>query len=324
MSNQMSPWFLLVLVPLVLLAVGILPGFLAALLQKRRVWAYEPVDEKAAYPETDYARWVGESAARLGYEYLGVFHDSKGRLYKIRYDFWVSPAHDVIAFCGVGTLMSIPLKAIWLYTKLSDGRCLMTTDNSAAIESDLSGMTEPVLVTNADFDELLARHRRRVDEAPLPVSPFAHADSFADFMAFRTARVDHLVEIGFARYLDDRKDSWRYTPRGALAVAAATYFKQFASILRNTPRDSIARPGEVGYVPSTKAVKRTGGSFKLLQMVFLLMMVMSGTARFTQGRAVNPAQALFRVSIATIGLVGFIVTLILSKTQSRLEATRND
>src|SRR5262249_1463122 len=159
--------------------------------------------------------------------------DGKGSLYKIRYDFWASPSGDVLACVGNGTVASMPVSATWLYSKLSDGSCLSTTDNQAAMESDLSGMTRTALHTNPDCDALLAPPRRRFADAHLPVVPFAQQDPFRDFMAFRTDRVDRLADRGQARFLDDKKDTWRYTLKGAFAVSVGTYVEQLFAMFRN-------------------------------------------------------------------------------------------
>lgn len=319
-------WLILLLLPLVFVGLGVVPGFIAALLERRRVRNYEPVAEDEAAPISEYARWVEHAAGRLGYDRLGVFRDAKGKIYNVRYDFWASPGRDVIAYCGVGTMLGIPVKATWLFTPLSDGRCLMTTDHSAAMESDLSGMTEMALVANADFDELLARHRKRVDEAPLPSGAFSKADPFGGFNAFRRSRVERLIERGQARFLDDEQDAWKYTVRGALAVATNTYREQFAAIVGNTFRSSVPRPGDPGYGPSPRK-RRKPWLTSLMKQARFVGVIAVGIALLQnarEGPARNEAQSRFRAAWLAGGAGLVVVSTVLLSLDGRKHPPEDD
>jgi hypothetical protein len=199
--------FLLLVVGLLTFPIilGISVGFLAGLWEKRLVWPYvsEVGFETEAEPDRSnpyappvtrdpmavgpYASAVCQQAEQLGFRPIGHRFDGKGKLYKIRYDFWLAPDRIVLAMIG-GKLAGITLEATWLYTRLGNGHCVVTLDEPKGGDSDMSGMTEQFVLARADFAELLGRRRERIAAADSPVLPFSADDPLADLRAFRAAR----------------------------------------------------------------------------------------------------------------------------------------
>jgi hypothetical protein len=229
-------WPVLILCLLGAVTISLAPTVLACRLESRLVWPYVPAGPtgSAAAAEsyalgrgegrdlpalTDYAARMNEAAEDLGFEPLGTFRDGKGRSYRIRYDFWLSPGGEVLALIGGGTLGPFPVRATWLLTRLADGRCLVTLDNSSGSEPDLAGLTDEAVLGGADFEWLLEHHRGRVDAAPEAPVRYSEEDPLGDHLAFRARRVGRLEELGYVTFLDPEGSAWRYTLKGALAFA---------------------------------------------------------------------------------------------------------
>lgn len=318
--------------PLILLGIGtisLLPGFLAALWEKHRVRVYQPIeggtppaavgpdgeDNPYAAPraredapaETPYASAINRAAAGLGFRYLGPYRDGKGRLYRIRYDLWLSADREAIAVVGGGTLAGIPLLATWLHTRFADDRRIVTTDNQAAMNADLSGLSSWALVANADLDELLRRHRLRAAEAVPPVVAFAADDPYGDFLAYRAEPVERLVAAGLGRFLDADRDVWRYTLKGAARATVQTFARQLGGLGRNVGRNAISRPGQPGYLPSKVASPRLLGFLRQFEAVCLIATAFGAYSSLAHGPARTPAQAAFRATLALGGLAGFVI-----------------
>jgi hypothetical protein len=308
-----------------LFVVSMLPAFLAFLLEKRLVWPYVDLQEKkpplagwdADLPSpdeppahvlqvsiTEYLRATNLMANQFGFLLLGAFRDGTSKLYRIRYNFWISPDRVVLALVGSGTLAGIPVSATWLYTRLRDGHCLLTLDDSKGEESDLSGLILQEVVTNADFAELLARHGQRLANAVQPAEPYSEDDPLEDHRAFRALRIDHLRERGLARYIGIERNARKYTLQGAFEGTLRTYSKQLRDLFQNRDRATITRPGQSGYIPSDLRSSRWVGLLDKAQFFFWIVLCVGVISTFSRGPAANRAQALFRAAVSGIGLAG--------------------
>lgn len=243
-------WVWIPLAVLALLAVSTVPAMLAFLWERRFVWPYGPLDEPALEPpgagetagdevnpyavgravenadglkETSYASKANRRAEALGFEYLGAFRDIKGKMYRIRYDFWLEPGGEVLAMIGGGTLASIPVNATELFTLLADGRRLVTLDCQAASELDLARLTDEALVAGVRFERLLERHRVRVSASPVSSVLFSEDDPLGDHRAFMVRRCERLEQLGNLRFLDSERTAWRYSPKAAFVLALRAY-----------------------------------------------------------------------------------------------------
>jgi hypothetical protein len=171
--------------------------------EKRLVWPFEPCDEHEAPPLSDYARQMNRMAAEQGFEHLACTRHGNGKIYKVRYDLWLAPDREVLALVGSGTIAGIPLRTTWLHSRLVDGRALITVDHHSGVTSDLTGQWSYSVLLNADFPELLGKHRARVCTEVTPVKPYAADDLLADHLELRAAQSDQLERMGCATYLDD-------------------------------------------------------------------------------------------------------------------------
>jgi hypothetical protein len=220
---------LLILLAMMLVLVAVITAAYAW--EKRLVWPYVPAQEahQGALPTTTlYMSRANEAAASAGFALLGTFADGKSNLYRVRYNFRRSSSGDVLALIGCGTIASMPVQTIWLYSVLGDGHCLVTFNAQSGGELDLAGMTHEALVCNAAFDELLRHHRVRIETTSATIIAFSQEDALGDFRRFRERRTERLVELGYVSYLDAARTVWRYTLRGAVTLA----FRQYSTGIR--------------------------------------------------------------------------------------------
>jgi hypothetical protein len=218
--------------------------------ERRLVMPYRPVGPDEALPETPYVAATNRLAASMEFAHLGTFHDAKGRIYQVRYELWTSPQLDLFAVVGGGTIARLPLEATWLYSRLADGRAVVTTDALTGVELITNGLAEGGLCLNADLFELAAFHRRIVAETGQAAVPFDPSDPIGDLVALRRGMVDLLVEDGVATYFEEGRESWHYTLRGALRRASRGQRRAAQEAKRNAGRNGIKRPGAAGYIPS--------------------------------------------------------------------------
>ncbi len=213
-----------------------------ARLERRLTWPYVPLDpargpKRALFePESGggtpavapsgphllpgpYTQQVDRAARRAGFRHLGVFADGKGKLYKVRYDFHLAPDRRTLAMTGVGTIAGIPLQAIILYTRMSDGSLLATLNQQNACEFDLAGIRREMLIPNATFEALLERHLTRLDEGFADPLPYSEDDPLGDHRRILTGRIEELERLGAAGFLDPSRNAWRYTLSGAASLA---------------------------------------------------------------------------------------------------------
>jgi hypothetical protein len=251
------------LVALLIVGPPLLP-FFAFLWEKRLVWPFVPLDgsdgplpgrsewdaenpyavgpaaqELRVHNLDPYAARAIEAARDEGFAPVGTFADGTSRLYRIRYDFWLSADRVVLAVVGCGTLASIRVQNIGFYSLLADGHGLVTIVDQKDSEIDLSGLNREALIRSVDFRKVLERHRRRVQAAGVAPLSFSHPDPLGDLKAHRVRRVERLCERGLARYRDPEQATWRYTPRGALVVSVRSYL---TGIRRVFYPDSWLRP----------------------------------------------------------------------------------
>jgi len=185
----------------------------AGLWEKRPVQPYYVPDKGEEYQPSTIARRANKDAAQMQYRQCGLCHDGKGKLYKIRYDFWISDDHTILAGIGSGTLAKVPVNGIWLYTLLDDG-CVLSATNQAG-EQDISGVEDQATWPQHNFTQMIEKHRSRMEGAA--VEKFPDAQPMAAYFDMRRRKAEALVEMGYAYYLDDDQMVWRYNLKGAIA-----------------------------------------------------------------------------------------------------------
>jgi hypothetical protein len=288
--------FLVIQVPFMLLT------FFVARRETHRNTVYVPIDESRAMPTNGYMDHSNAAARELGFDYVALCRAGNEKLYKIRYDMWISQDRQVFTTVGAGKAIGIPQQSTWLTTKLVDGRVLVTVDHPSGIPVDLSGMISCKVITNADFPELLARHRARVESEMTPVEPYSLQDPLGDHLALIAARTERMARAGYLDYLDEREDTWRFNTRGAFACVLQQHAKAFSQILRNYGREKVKRPGQYGYIPSQKIKTRSWLRYAELGCWIAIIVV----GRLANQPAATPQQALFRLLVPLAAAIGLV------------------
>ncbi len=201
----------------------------ACLWERRPVQPYyvpAPGDE---YGPTPYAERANSDARNLGYRHGGLCHDGKGKLYRVRYDFWLAPDDSTLAVVGSGTVAHIPVNGVRLCSRLVDGRVLCTTSEIG--EQDISGAEEQQTWPGLPLKALVEKHERRLTDA---VEPFPADAPLAGLFDIRRRKADALVARGYAYYLDDERKVWRYTLKGAVVFCVVgTWVRPIRRFLRS-------------------------------------------------------------------------------------------
>ncbi len=132
---------------------------------------------------------------------------------------------------GSGTVASVQVNGIWLYSRNTNGRILCTTNEIG--EQDISGVEDQVTWPHFGFAGLVEKHGQRLSE--IAAQPFNDDSALRKFFNIRRSKADGLVERGYAYYLNDERLVWRYTLRGALTLyVIGTWVRPLARALRST------------------------------------------------------------------------------------------
>lgn len=155
-----------------------------------------------------------------GFAPLGSFGDGKGRLVRVRYDFWLSPDRLVLAVVGGGTVAGIPQQSTWLLSRLADGRCLETVNSQEGSHNDLGRLFLVEFVVTPLLGTLMDFHRRRLPDGE--ALPYATTRPLDDQLRVRSDGVDQLAARGRVRFLDPGQTAYKYTIMGALVRSVGT------------------------------------------------------------------------------------------------------
>ena len=190
--------------------------------ERRLIWPYEPIIEGATdseavkrLPRSAFVNKIGDGLESCDFEFVETCQDAKGRAYRIKYEFWVSPDRTILTIVGGGKLIGIPVQSIWLYSRLADGHCLLTVTDQNASELDPTGITKEVLVATTNLAVALRRHQNRLAKAKSKVLHYSN-DPLQDHLEYRFRRYTSLVAKGHAKFLDDEETAWNYTIWGAI------------------------------------------------------------------------------------------------------------
>jgi hypothetical protein len=202
-----------------LIGIQVFLGFMiivTALWEKRPVNFYCVPEAGQELPPTQRAESANEAAEARKFQHKGVYHHAKGGIYRVRYDIWLSSDQLTLAVVGGGKLARIPVNAVWLYSRLEDGRFLATTNDSGSAE--LSGLTKLKIHKDFEVDDLLDYHLDRLDSLSVAATPYSTTNPLADLIQDRSRMAERQVELGYASFLEPHKETWRYTLKGALRL----------------------------------------------------------------------------------------------------------
>jgi hypothetical protein len=194
-------------------------------LEKRMAWAYSDLQVDPPYPDaTGYGAGRVAEALAAGFTLLGWARDLKGPKYRVSYAMFVSAQRDVFAVIGVGSVLQIPVKATWLYTHTSDGRCFYSTDHQSGVQIDLSRHWTNQLVPAASFRELLQAHQDWIGQNQVLPRTLTRGREIAEVQTLRHEHFRFMERAGLIAFLDGSVNYFRFTLSGAARTATWGYF----------------------------------------------------------------------------------------------------
>lgn len=206
-------------------------GIVAACLWERRPvqpYILPPADN--VYEPTATAAAENSVAESLGYKHSGAVHDGKGRLYRVRYDIWVSPDSRTLLVIGGGTVASFPVDGVWLWSRNTNGQILCTTNEIG--EQDISGIVSQETWPTMTLSALCGIHENRLQT--IGATSFSADEPLRGHLEIRRAIFDALVERGYAYYASDDKMVWHYTILGAFVFyVAARWLRPIGRFFRS-------------------------------------------------------------------------------------------
>jgi len=204
-----------------LIVLGVVAAFYlvfvtTALLERHPVNPLTPLPPGERVELHPYLEAMNKMAAEAGFVHQGTFGHAKGGMYRVHVTIWFSPERDVLAVVGGGKMARLSYRKTLLYSRAAGEGFIASTDEAGL--SDVSGLTTRSLLYHADFHELLAHHMARVAEAGVALLPFEESTGFAVFDDIETQTVHRLEQLGYARFLDPARTTWRYTFKGVFVL----------------------------------------------------------------------------------------------------------
>ena len=230
-----SPVLWVALIPLAFLALL----FGVALKERRLVRPYVDlaVERPAEMPEASqasaYVAMMSGDLAAAGFEFGGCVAHAKVPRIRIVAAVWWSPARNILALSGSGTVMNVRAYQTWLISPLADGRWLVTTDNND--EGDPPRLYVIKRLLNMPASRLLEEHLMRMGQLGGAVVRFEEKTAIEALMKMYQCRVETMIARGLATYYDAEQNAWHYTPRGAVLVVAE-FFRQLAGAIKQAAR----------------------------------------------------------------------------------------
>jgi len=173
-----------------------------------------PPGERVELPA--YLEAMDKMAAEATFVHQGTFGHAKGGTYRVYTSIWFSPERDVLAVIEGGKMVKLPVRKALLYSRAAGEGFIASTDVAGL--PDVSGLATRSVLLHADFHELLAHHMARVAEAGVALLPFDESTGLAVFDDIETRTVHRLEQLGYARFLDPARTTWRYTLKGMLVL----------------------------------------------------------------------------------------------------------
>lgn len=213
-----------------------------ARLEKHFLNQFVPVAPGELPPASPYFQAMNAAAPSLGYVFCGNLVQSRSSsLYKCCLALWVSTSQNTLLVIGGGKLAKMDYKRTSLISVVSDEKALVTMDDFGMC--DLSGIRAIEVVFNADLNELHALHSQRLDSLSSAPRPFSAELVCQQYKDLERLRVQKMVLLGLAEFLDSSQECWRYNFKGAWKSAYEGYLKGLKNAKAQSARMKIKRPG---------------------------------------------------------------------------------
>ena len=109
-----------ILVVSIFAVIFLFPAVVAKL-ERRKTWPYSKQydfgDFQLSSEDQFFIEQCTSSAQKEGFSYLEKRYDGKGKRYKVVYEFLISKDFNTLSIIGAGTVMSMPVKGMWFFSK---------------------------------------------------------------------------------------------------------------------------------------------------------------------------------------------------------------
>jgi len=190
-----------------------------------------------------YAREMAEEIGTAGYTPAGNFVHAKHP--NVHGTIWSSPGRECIVLAGSGKLAGMVSRQTYIFSRLNDGRVMITKDSND--EGDGSGTFITKRVLNVHFPELVKEHYKRLNESASQIQLFDGGNTLDALLGIYDYRTQRMVEMGLAKFIDASGESWRHTAKGATHIVR-NFFKQMAQAMPQRAQMNQPKVG-AGYQP---------------------------------------------------------------------------
>jgi len=208
-----------ILVQLVLVGAVVLFVLFMAFLFAVSLWERHPVKmlgdpygQELPF-ELRYLRAAERGAIELGLIGGQVYNHPQ---YDVQIACWYSADRRLLVVAGQGKIMGAETKKSLVYSRLTNGMILKTTDNYD--EGDHSGLFITKRAIEVSFKQLIQTHLKRSDydhDRAVPFEPMDPSEAYDEIVHEQGER---LVEMGRAYWCDHEEQEWRYNVFGACRV----------------------------------------------------------------------------------------------------------
>lgn len=215
---------------------------LVARLEKYYIHQYEPVDLGTLPPPSRYFQAMNDAARTMDLRHCGDFVQSRGgSMYKCCLSLWLSADERTLLLVGGGKLARIDHKRTFFLSVIDSEKEIISVDDFGLY--DLSGIREINVVFNADLAELNTRHQQRLASETKSPRSFSPTSCLQQYEDLERTRIEKLISLGLAEFLDLRQSVWRYNFKGAWASAWHGYWKGLQKAKLQADRQKKKRPG---------------------------------------------------------------------------------
>jgi hypothetical protein len=227
---------------IVLPALFFLSLLFVSLLEKQPVNEYRLSDTGPPTTPSPYFSIMNKQALDGGLRFCGHFIQAqRGALYRGYFAFWLSEDRKTLVRIAGGKIAGMPLKKTIVSSWSEDGVGIETADEFGG--NDIGGIADRKVVVNADLIELLQVHSARREKFNKPVRSFSPDSILQDQEATDKLKVNNLISLGYATFVDHQKSIWRYTIKGAIQNYFKGYRSQKSEGLSQVKRLNKKRPG---------------------------------------------------------------------------------
>jgi hypothetical protein len=210
--------------------------FFVSLFEKRSIVSYRDTssDKKRALPYLDdTVKKMEQANFRITFK--------QHKKFAITTAFGLSGDKNTLILAGEGKMLGILVKRMSLYTILSDGHILYTTDDYG--ERDISGLVEMECLLNGDFSELFQKHQDRINRERRLIVSFQQSDLLDAYQEMDRMKTEVLIQRNLARWINLEKTEWKKTIKGAFYSSTGA-FEQFQDTKKQKDRIRLKKPGD--------------------------------------------------------------------------------